>query len=49
MIHWIQCIHDEQREDEPNQLNQRHHDDDGNDRRQNESDDLLEALVILYA
>jgi hypothetical protein len=41
----IEGIEDQQREDDGDELEQRHHDDDGNYRRQNEGDDLLEALV----
>ena len=45
MIQGIEGIEDQQREDDGDELEQRHHDDDGNYRRQNEGDDLLEALV----
>ena len=45
VIQGIEGIEDQQREDDGDELEQRHHDDDGNYRRQNEGDDLLEALV----
>lgn len=45
VVQGIEGIEDQQREDDGDKLEQRHHDDDGNYRRQNEGDDLLEALV----
>jgi hypothetical protein len=45
VIQGIERIQDQLREDDGDELEQRHHDDDGNYRRQNEGDDLLEALL----
>ena len=45
MIQWIQRIHDEQCEHQPNQLNQRNHNYQRDDARKRDGNELLEALV----